>query len=41
MEEQIELRESQSMKMNELRKALKLACENRELIVEKWHEFLD
>jgi len=41
MEEQIELRESQSMKMNELRKALKLARENRELIVEKWHEYLD
>ncbi len=41
MEEQIELRESQSMKMNELRKALRLARENRELIVEKWHEYLD
>ncbi len=40
MEEQIELRESQRMKMNELRKALKLASENRELIVEKWHEYL-
>jgi len=36
----VELRESQSMKMGELSKALKLAKENRGLIVEKWHEHL-
>jgi hypothetical protein len=36
----IELRESQKMKMSELRKALKLARENRDLILEKWHEHL-
>jgi hypothetical protein len=29
------------MKMSELNKALKLAREHRELILEKWHEHLD
>ena len=38
--ELVELRESQRMKMNELRKALRLARENRQLIVEKWYEHL-
>ena len=41
IEEDVELRESQRMKMNELRKALKLVHENQELIMEKWHEHLD
>ena len=41
IEEDVELRESQRMKMNELRKALKLVRENQELIIEKWHEHLD
>ena len=40
VEDAVELRESQSMKMGELSKALKLAQENRGLIVEKWHEHL-
>lgn len=34
----VELRESQGMKMSELRKALSLAREHRELILERWHE---
>ncbi|MDI6782288.1 MAG: DUF4160 domain-containing protein [bacterium] len=38
VEDTIELRESQHMKMNELKKAQKLAQENRNLILEKWHE---
>ena len=40
VEDVIELRESQNMKMNELRKAQKLAKENRNLILEKWHEHI-
>ncbi len=40
VEDTIELRESQNMKMNELRKAQKLAQENRNLILEKWHEHI-
>jgi len=40
VEDVVELRESQSMKMGELSKALKLAQENRGLIVEKWHGHL-
>ena len=40
VEDVIELRESQNMKMNELRKAQKLAQENRILILEKWHEHI-
>jgi hypothetical protein len=36
----IELRESQGMKMAELSKALRLARQHRDLIVEKWHEHL-
>jgi hypothetical protein len=40
VENVIELRESQNMKMNELRKAQKLAQENRNLILEKWHEHI-
>lgn len=37
VEDAVELRESQAMKISELSKARKLARENRELIVEKWH----
>lgn len=37
VEDVVELRESQDMKMSELRKAQELAREHRELIVEKWH----
>lgn len=40
VEDLIELRESQNMKINELRKAQKLALENRSLILEKWNELL-
>lgn len=40
VEDVIELRESQSMKMSELKKAQKLAQENRNLILEKWHEHI-
>jgi len=41
VERVVELRESQNMKMSELRKALKLAREHQDLILEKWHEHLD
>ncbi len=41
VEEGIDLRESQNMKMGELSKAQQLATENRQLIVEKWHEHID
>ena len=37
----VELRESQRMKINELSKALNLAKGNIEIILEKWHEHLD
>ena len=40
MEEGVELRESQNMKMSELAKAQKLAEENRRLIMEKWNEHI-
>ena len=40
VEEGIDLRESQNMKMGELSKAQQLAVENRQLIVEKWHEHI-
>jgi hypothetical protein len=40
VEEGIELRESQNMKMGELAKAQALAVEQRDLIVEKWHEHI-
>ena len=40
VEESVELRESQNMKVRELSKAQKLAEEHRQLIVEKWHEHL-
>lgn len=37
VEDGVELRESQNMKMSELKKAQNLARDHRELIVEKWH----
>ncbi|MEW6609327.1 MAG: DUF4160 domain-containing protein [bacterium] len=40
VEEVIELRESQHMKMNELRKAQNLAKKNQNLILEKWYEHI-
>lgn len=40
VEEGIDLRESQNMKMGDLSKAQQLAAENRQLIVEKWHEHI-
>ena len=36
----VELRDSQNMKLNELKKAQKLAIAHRELILEKWHDFI-
>lgn len=41
VETSVELRESQNMKISELSKAQRLAEENRELILEKWHEHLE
>jgi len=41
VEEGVELRESQNMKMKELAQAQQLAAENLQLIVEKWHEHID
>ena len=38
VEEGVELRESQNLKVNELSRAQRLAKEHRTLIVEKWHE---
>ncbi len=40
VEESVELRESQNLKVRELAKAQQLAEENRLLILEKWHEHL-
>lgn len=40
VEESVELRESQDMKVSDLSKAQRLAEENRQLILEKWHEHL-
>ncbi|HKW29785.1 MAG TPA: DUF4160 domain-containing protein [Verrucomicrobiae bacterium] len=40
VETEVELRESQGLKLRELAKAEKLAEENKKLIIEKWHEHL-
>ena len=40
VEDGVELRESQSMKVSELSRAERLAGEHRQLIVEKWYEHL-
>ena len=41
VEGEVELRESQGLKLRELSKAEKLAEENKKLIIKKWHEHLD
>ena len=41
IENEVELRESQGLKVRELSKAQSLAEENREMIIEKWHEYFD
>ena len=41
IEERIELRESQGLKVKELARAEELAHEHRELIIQKWYEHLD
>ena len=38
--EEVVLRESQGLKVNELTRAQQLAEENRGLIIQKWHEHL-
>ena len=38
--EEIALRESQGLKVQELTRAQELAEENRDLIIRKWHEHL-
>jgi Domain of unknown function (DUF4160) len=40
VENEVELRESQGLKLRELSKAERLAEENKKLIMEKWHEYL-
>ena len=40
VESEVELRESQGLKLRELSKAERLAEENKKLIIEKWHEHL-
>ena len=40
VEDAVDLRESQNMKISELRKAEKLALEHRNLILEKWNEHI-
>ena len=41
IENEVELRESQDLKVRELSKAQMLAEENREMIIKKWHEYFD
>lgn len=41
VEQRVELRESQGLKVRELAKAEKLAAHHRELIIESWHEHID
>ena len=41
VEERIEFRESQGLKVNELARAEELAQEHKTLIIQKWHEHLD
>ncbi|HEV2437214.1 MAG TPA: DUF4160 domain-containing protein [Verrucomicrobiae bacterium] len=40
VETEVELRESQGLKLRELAKAERLAEENKKLIIAKWHEHL-
>lgn len=41
IEQGVELRESQGLKVRELAKAEELATEHRELIIRTWHERFD
>lgn len=41
VEATVELRESYGLKVRELSKAEELARENRELIIQRWHEHFD
>jgi Domain of unknown function (DUF4160) len=41
VEDEIALRESQGLKIRELSKAQQLAEENKQLIIQKWHEHLE
>ena len=41
VEEGVDLRESQGLKVKELAKAEALATENRQLIIGAWHEHFD
>ena len=41
VEQRVDLRESQGLKVRELAKAEKLAAEHRQLIIEKWHEHIN
>jgi hypothetical protein len=41
MEDEVELRESQGLKVRELSKAQLLAEENQAMIIQKWHEYFD
>ena len=41
VEDAVELRESQGLKVRELSRAEQLAQEYQQLIIEKWHEHLD
>ena len=41
VEEGVELRESQGLKVKELARAEELAQQHRELIIQKWHEHVD
>lgn len=40
VEEEVVLRESQGLKVRELSKAQELAEENKQIIIQKWHEYL-
>ena len=41
VENEVELRESQGLKLRELSKAQTLAEANREAIIQKWHEYFN
>ncbi len=41
VEPQVELRESQGLKVTELARAEELATEHRDLIIQKWHEHIN
>ena len=41
VEQRVELRESQGLKVRELSRAEELATEHRVLIIQKWHEHIN